>query len=104
MDKRIEGWIASYRALAEKVVDEHVRAIQQEFPDERYPVRTPYRKAVYNHLLQIVDDLVREMDELLEESPDETDDELKACLSSLQEEYERDFSTRTRKEKEGNDE
>jgi Skp family chaperone for outer membrane proteins len=102
MNPNVAAWVASYKELAEEVINRHVAALQQEFPDERFPVRPPYRRSVYHHLLQIVDDLQHKMQELLEESPDETDAELQDTLSALQEQYERDFAIRTRKERDKN--
>lgn len=96
-DSRIENWVSSYKALAEAVLQKHVNAIVEEFPDERFPVRPPYRRSMYQHLLQMVDELNQKMDELLEESPDETDAPLKEQLMALQESYERRFALETQK-------
>jgi len=98
MDKRIEAWSQSYRELAEEVVAKHVSLMEKEFPDEYFPVRPPYRKAMYNYLLAIIDELNHKMKELLEESPDETDQELEEILMAMQEKYEHDFVMKVRKE------
>ena len=97
-DQRIENWVASYKALAEKVIAYQVKDMQAEFPDECFPVRPPYRKAMYHRLMVIVDELNYKMAELLKESPDETDAELKEQLMALQEGYEQDFIRQARKE------
>jgi hypothetical protein len=99
-DKRLEQWMTSYRSLAEKIIADQVRSIQEEFPDEQFPVRPAYRKAMYHRLMVIVDELNYKMDELLEESPDETDQELKQQLMQLQEGYEKNFISQVRKERE----
>ncbi len=97
MDQRVEKWCHSYQELAEQVVEKHVHIMQKDFPDERFPVRPPYRKATYNCLLKIIDELNEKMHELLEESPDETDQELQEQLMAMQEHYEHKFSVAVRK-------
>ncbi len=102
-DQRIENWVASYKALAEKIITHQVKDIQAEFPDERFPVRPPYRKAMYHRLALIVDELNYKMAELLKESPDETDAALENQLMALQEGYEQDFIRQVRKEEDKNE-
>lgn len=99
-DSRIATWVEAYKALAQKIIAYQVKAMQAEFPDERFPVRPPYRKAMYHRLTLIVDELNYKMAELLEESPDETDAALKEKLMALQEGYEQDFIRQVRKEEE----
>ena len=99
-DIRIAHWAASYKTLADKIVAYQVKAMGEEFPDERFPVRPPYRTAMYQRLMQIVDELNYKMSELLKESPDETDAALKAQLMALQEGYEQEFIRQVRREDE----
>jgi len=94
----MEQWVQSYRALAERIVADQVTAMQEEFPKECYPVRPPYRRAMYQRLMLIVDELNKKMTELLHASPDEADEELKTRLMALQEGYEQTFITKVRKE------
>ena len=101
-EDRIESWVSSYKSLAEKIIACQVMDIQAEFPDEKFPVRPPYRKAMYHRLMVIVDELNWKMDELLKESPDETDAALKERLMALQESYEHDFIRQVRKEDDKN--
>lgn len=89
--QNVARWAASYKALADKVVTENVAALKTEFPNEEFPVSPAYRKAMYQHLMAIVDELNSKMDELLEESPDETDEPLKQKLMALQEGFEQEF-------------
>jgi hypothetical protein len=96
-DNRINHWIKSYQDLAEKIVSAQVAAMRSEFPNERFPVRPPYRKAMYHRLVLIVDELNYKISELLKESPDESDAQLKEKLMSLQEGYEQDFIRQVRK-------
>jgi len=98
MDERIARWSQSYKDLADIVVAKHVALMAKEFPDEYFPVRPNYRKAMYHYLVAITDELNQKMDELLEESPDETDDELKDILMGMQEEYEKAFIAGVRKD------
>src|ERR1051325_93941 len=53
-ENRIAAWVASYKALAEKIIAYQVKAMQDEFPDERFPVRPLYRRAMYQRLMLIV--------------------------------------------------
>lgn len=105
-ETKIAHWVAAYKALADTIIADQVAAMQAEFPDEEFPVRPPYRRAMYQRLMLIVDDLNYKMKELLEESPDETDAALQEQLMALQEGYEHDFIRQVRKEeeKENNDE
>jgi hypothetical protein len=96
-DPTIAHWVASYKDLAESIVHRQVQAMQAEFPDEQFPVRPPYRKAMYHRLLLLVDELNNKMNELLEESPDETDEALLKTLQGLQEGYEQAFIEQVRK-------
>ena len=95
---KIGQWVAAYKSLAEKIITDQVDSMQSEFPDEAFPVRPPYRKAMYQRLMVIVDELNHKMKELLEESPDETDAELQRQLMALQEGYEQEFIRQVRKE------
>lgn len=90
-EEKIAAWAASYKGLADKVVAHQVSAMKTEFPEEQFPVSPPYRKAMYHRLMVIVDELNTKMDELLEESPDETDEPLKKKLMALQEGFEQEF-------------
>lgn len=96
-DERIANWVASYRKLADEVVRHNVQSMKEEFPDEKFPVRPPYRKAMYHRLMNIVDELNQKIAELLDESPDETDEPLKEQLMQLQESYEQQFLQQVRK-------
>ncbi len=97
-DGRIDKWVADYKELAEDIISKQVEAMQDEFPDEHFPVRPPYRKAMYHRLMVIVAELNNKMNELLEESPDDTDAVLRKQLMALQEGYEQDFIRKVRKE------
>ncbi len=86
--------------LADNVIAYQVTAMAEEFPDEHFPVRPAYRKAMYHRLMLIVDELNFKMQELLKESPDETDAVLQRELLALQEGYEQAFIRAVRKEDE----
>lgn len=97
-DQRITNWVASYKELAAQVLAKHIQEMENEFPEEYFPVRPPYRRAVYHHLLKMVDELNQKIGELLDESPDETDEPLHKQLMALQEGYELEFVRKVRKE------
>ncbi len=98
IETKMDQWTASYKRLAEKIIADQVAVMAEQFPDETYPVRPPYRRAMYEHLMIIVDELNGQMEELLAEAPDEADEVLKEKLMHLQESYEQEFVRQVRKE------
>lgn len=92
-----EKCVFSYRTFANRIVGHQVAAMQAKFPDERYPMRPQYRRAMYERLRAIVDELHWQMEELLTDAPDGQDAKLKDRILALQEDYEQDFIRQVRK-------
>ena len=80
------------------LVDEAVVKTQAKFPDEKFPVRPPYRRAVYRRYRKLKQAMQEIWNELAENRPGNSEDlALQHGFERLQKQYLREYGLRTQK-------
>lgn len=96
-----EDLLDYFTEKARSLVDEAVAKTEQKFPDEGFPVRPPYRRAVYRRYRKLQQAMCGAWETLTAGSPGAAEDPaLLHGFGRLQKQYLREYGLRTQKKEE----
>lgn len=85
---------------ARRLVDKAVDKVEGKFPEERYPVRPPYRRAVYRRFRKLRQALHDAWEALAKEEGIEITPAFEHGYARLEKQYMREYGLRTQKKEE----
>lgn len=82
---------------ARALVDAAVARTEEQFPDEPFPVRPSYRRAVFRQYKELKSSLEKVWSELMADRADDEEVSLQHGYARLEKQYLREFGLRTQK-------
>lgn len=87
----------AFTEKARPLLEEAVRKVAAKFPDESYPVRPPYRRAVFRRYKKLKQKLEAACAEVLEETPGEESNVVQGDIARMIGLMLREYGLRTQK-------